>query len=109
MTTAELIVTVIMFVLAIVCAVISARHFAEKGFLINNAYIYASKEERARMNKKPHYRQSAIVFCLLCGVFLVIGLSVVLQNEKIELLEIPLILGAVIYAVVSSVKIEKKK
>ena len=109
MTTAELVVAIIMFVTAIVCAVISARHFAEKGYLFNNAYIYASKSERERMNKKPHYRQSAIVFCLLCGVFLVIGLSVVLQNEKIELLEIPLILGALIFAIVSSVKIEKSK
>lgn len=91
MTTAELIVAIIVFILAGISAFICARQFAGKGFLFNNAYIFASKEERARMDRKPHYRQSAIVFCLLSAVFLVLGLSIILQNGKIQLLEIPLI------------------
>ena len=57
------------------------------------------------MDRKPYYRQSAIVFCLLSAVFLVISLSVILQNSKIQLLEIPLIVGTLIYAIVSSIKI----
>jgi len=51
------------------------------------------KEERKTMNKKPYYKQSAVVFCILSAVFLVIGLSLLLQNEKTILLEIPLIVG----------------
>lgn len=108
MTTAELIVAIIVFVLAGISAFISIRQFAEKGFLFNNAYIFASKEEREQMDKKPHYRQSAIVFCLLSTVFFVLGLSIVLQNEKIQLFEIPLIIGALIYATVSSIRIENR-
>ncbi len=107
MAKVELVTAIIVFILAGICAFISARQFAEKGFLFNNAYIWASKDERERMDKKPHYRQSAIVFCLLSAVFLVLGISVAFQNEKIQLLEIPLIAGALIYAVVSSIKIEK--
>lgn len=108
MTAAEIVVAVIAFVLAGISAFISARQFAEKGFLFNNAYIWASKEEREKLDKSPHYKQSAIVFALISAVFLVIGISILLQNYKIQLLEIPLILGALIYAFISSVRIERR-
>lgn len=108
MTAAEIVVAVIAFVLAGISAFISARQFAEKGFLFNNAYIWASKEEREKLDKSPHYKQSAIVFALISAVFLVIGISILLQNYKIQLLEIPLILGALIYAFISSVRIEQR-
>lgn len=108
MTTAEIILAIAAFAFAGIFAFLSVRHFAEKGFLFNNAYLWASKKEREAMDKRPYYRQSAIVFCLLGAVFLVIGLSVVCRAEKLQLLEIPLLAGALIYAVVSSVKIEKR-
>jgi len=38
---------------------------------------------------------------ILCIVFVVIGLSVVLQNPMIMVLEIPLIISAIIYAIFS--------
>ena len=107
MTTAELISMIISFVLAGICAFISVCQFAEKGFLFNNAYIWKSKDERERMDKKMYYRQSAIVFCLLSVVFLVIGISSIIL--KIQLLEIPLIICTLVYAIVSSVRIEKNR
>ncbi len=107
MTTVELIVAIIFFVLAGILAFLGIRHFAKKGFLFNNAYIWSPKEKHEKMDKSPYYRQSAIVFALLSAVFLVIGISIVLQNDKIQLLEIPLIVGALIYAIVSSIRIEK--
>ena len=108
MASAELIATIVVFLLAVILAVLSIRSFRNKGFLFNNAYIYASKEERETMDKKPHYRQSAIVFLLLSMVFVVIGLSLIFADTRITLLEIPLILAAVIYAVVSSIQISRK-
>ena len=108
MTSGELIVTIIMLIFAGVCMLISILQFAEKGFLFNNAYIWTSKEERERMDKSPYYRQSAVVFSLVGAVFTVIGIAVILQNYKIQLLEIPLIIGAITYAIVSSAKIEKQ-
>jgi hypothetical protein len=88
--------------------VLGIRHFPEKGFLLNNAWLYASKEQRAEINKKPYYRQSAIVFCILSAVFIVVGMSLVLQNDRIMLFEIPLISGTITYAIVSSVRINKQ-
>lgn len=112
MTTAEWIMAIVMFVTAGILLLLGIRSFLKRGFVLNNAYIYASKEERQTMNKKPYYRQTAIIFCLLSIVFIIIGCSVILRNYKIELLLIPVITGAIIYAIVSSIRIgkeEKKK
>ncbi|MBF4691515.1 DUF3784 domain-containing protein [Fusibacter sp. Q10-2] len=46
--------------MSITAFIISYMQYKEKGFLFNNAYLYASKKERNEMNKKPHYRQSAL-------------------------------------------------
>lgn len=108
MSTGELVATIIVFVLSVIMLVLGIRHFLEKGFLLNNAWLYASKEQQAEINKKPYYRQSAIVFCILSAVFIVVGMSLVLQNDRIILFEIPLISGAIIYAIVSSVRINRQ-
>ena len=72
MSTGELVAAIIDFVLSVILMVLGIRHFREKGFLLNNAWLYASKEQRAEINKKPYYRQSAIVFCILSAVFIVV-------------------------------------
>lgn len=48
---------VILGIVAIVCFIFGYLQFHEKGFLFNNAYIYAAKQERETMDKKPHYQQ----------------------------------------------------
>ena len=105
MVTGDLVTAIVVFGFAGILLVLAVLHFLEKGFLMNNAYLYASREQKKTMNKKPYYRQSAIIFCVLSLVFIVVGLSFVLHNDRILLLEIPLIAGAIIYAVVSSILI----
>ena len=109
MTAAELIISIVIFVIAGILILLGIRSISGRGFLLNNAYIYASEEEREKMDKKPYYRQTGIVFCLLSLVFIIIGLSVLLQNYKLELLLIPVVAGTIIYAIVSYVLISKKK
>lgn len=104
MSIGELLIAIIVFAIAGLLLFIAIRHFNERGYLFNNAYIFASKEQREIMNKRPYYRQSAIVFSILCIVFVVIGLSIVLQNSMIMLLEIPLFIGVIIYAIISTIK-----
>ena len=108
MTTGEWITLIIVFSVAGALLLFSIRSFLERGFLLNNAYLYASKQARRTMNKKLYYRQSAIVFCILSAVFLVIGLSLLLHNDRLFLLEIPLIVGAIMYAMISTVRINKR-
>ena len=103
----EIVTASILFAVSVFLFFMSIRSFMEKGFLFNNAYIYASKQEREKMNKKPHYRQSAIVFLLLGLLFLLIALAVLLEANWICYVGIALVIITLIYAIVSSVIIEK--
>lgn len=96
-------------ILAIGAFIVSFRSFKEKGFLFNNAYLYASKEERATMDKKPHYRQSAVVFLMIGIIFLLNAMSSFWANSCFSYMAIVVTLIAIIYAIVSSVTIERHK
>ena len=102
----DMIVAVILFLISLVAFVLSIRAFLEKGFLLNNAYIYASKKERETMDKKPHYRQSAIVFLLLGCIFLLNGLQVLLNAPWIFYAVMVLVLVTLGYAIVSSIRLK---
>ncbi len=105
----NLITAIIVILLAMGCCVISILQFLEKGFLFNNEYIFASKQEREKMNKKPHYRQSSIVFAFLAIIFLCLAVEIITDTGW--LINLIWILSAlvIIYAIVSSIKIVTKK
>jgi len=96
-------------IMSIACFVLSYLQFNEKGFLFNNAYIYASKQEREVMDKKPHYRQSGIVFLLLGIIFAINAVDVILKTGWLFYIVIVIAVIAIIYAIASSVIIEKNK
>lgn len=104
----ELITLIIVLFIAVILLIFSIMSFLERGLLLNNAFLYASKEEREKMDKKPYYKQSAIVFCILSVVFIVIALQILLKNDILFLLEIPLIMSVIIYSIVSTVQINKR-
>ena len=100
---------IILGVIAIVCFVASYLHFNEKGFLFNNAYIYASKQERETMDKKTHYRQSAIVFIMIGIIFLINAVEMIIETGWLFYMVIVIAITAVAYAIISSVVIERKR
>lgn len=89
--------------------IVSYFQFREKGILLNNAWLYASKEEREAMNKKPYYRQSGVVFVLIGVAFLLNAVMVATKREWILYLVLGVFAVAVVYAVVSSIRIEKNQ
>ena len=105
----KIVVAVILGIIAVICFIISYLQFHEKGFLFNNAYIYASKKERETMDKTPHYRQSGIVFALIGLTFLINTLILIIQIRWLFWLVVGIFVIARVYAVVSSVIIEKRK
>jgi hypothetical protein len=105
----EIIGAVILGFIAIACFVCSYLQFHEKGFLFNNAYIYASKQERETMDKRPYYMQSGVVSILIGIIFSINAVEIVLQTDWMVYLVIVTAVIAILYAVVLSVKIEKKK
>ena len=105
----NIIVAVIFVLISLASFVVSYLQFREKGFLFNNAYLYASKKERETMDKKPHYRQSAIVFACVGCVFLLNAVDAVFQTGWLIYVIIGIGAAMSIYAIVSSVKSSLKK
>ena len=99
----------LLFLISIVAFIISVRSFQEKGFLFNNAWLYASKQERECMDKKPHYRQSAIVFLMLGIAFLFYGIGTLWKVNWIFCIAIGIMIATILYAIVSSVVIATRK
>jgi hypothetical protein len=99
---------IIMFVFSVILFLISIRHFRKKGFLFNNAYIYATKEERERTDYAPYYRQSAIVFLLIAVQFLMIGFYAVTKWTPFLVAEFIVIVLMLCYAIISSRRIGRK-
>ena len=102
----ELIGAAVLFLISALAFLLSIRSFREKGFLLNNAYLYASRQERETMDKKPHYRQSAIVFLLLGCIFLLNGLQVLLKAPWIFYAVMVLVIVTLGYAIVSGIRLK---
>lgn len=89
---------------AIASFTISILSFMEKGFLFNNAYLFASEQERGAMDKKPYYRQSAIVFCLLGMMFSLIAMAAFSGAGWLYYIACAAAFMTLAYAIASSVK-----
>ena len=105
----DIVVAIVLIAVSLLVFVLSIRSFLEKGFLLNNAYLYASKKQREEMDKKPYYRQSAVVFFMIGIVFLLIAAAILLDAFWITYIADAVIALLVIYAVASSIAIEKRK
>jgi len=103
----HIIISLICAIFGLGCGIITAFQFKEKGFVFNNAYLWATKEERAAMDKRPHYRQSAVVFGLMTAFFFLLALRVILDTVWLGVIGWLCILADAVYAVASSIKMEK--
>ena len=100
---------IVLGIVSIVCFVFSFLQFHEKGFLFNNAYIYASKQERETMDKTPHYKQSGVVFLMIGIGFAINAVDAILKSGWLFYLIIAIAIIAIVYAIVSSIIIERKE
>lgn len=93
---------------AIIFGTLALIQFLKKGPPINNTYLYYSKEDRQKLDKKPLYRQSAICFLLISFNFVIMTVSAIIEKEWVAYCGFVFIGIAIIYAVVSSIVIYKK-
>lgn len=100
---------IICICLAATAYILSSFQFRKKGILLNNAWLYASKEERSTMDKKPYYRQSGIVFALIGIMFTLDAAWIVTGFKWMSYFFISIIAIIIIYAIVSTIQIEMKK
>ena len=102
-----MIITIIIFASAAFCLVLSVRSFRQKGFLLNSAYLFATKEERKAIVWKPYYIRSGVAFLSASIIFALIGIGVLLRHESIFYVVLIIGVAVVVYAIVSAVVIEK--
>lgn len=92
---------------AVTALILGIMQLNERGVPLNNAYLFASKEERLKMNKTPHFRQSGIVL-ILCGAALtLITFSIVFNVSLLFCLSFGFLGAALVYAIVSEIVIQK--
>lgn len=105
----NIICAIILTIIAIVSFVLSYRQYHEKGCLLNNSYIYASKQEREKMDKKPYFKQSGIILLMVGVIFLILAADMLLKTSWLVFCSISIAVATIIYSVISSAKIEKGK
>lgn len=105
----EVVFASILFLISIGAFVFGYFQFKEKGFLFNNAYIFATKAEREKMNKKPYYRQSAVVFAMIGVLYFLLALQMIMHGGWINVAVMGAIIGLIGYAIVSTIYIASHK
>lgn len=90
------------------------RQLREKGYLFNNAWIWASASQRKAMDESPdvksqYYRQSGTVLLTLAVGWMFIGLYVLLENSSMMIISTSCMTSAAVYAVASTSRIEKNE
>ena len=103
----EIICACALFLISAVLLFLAVRSFKNKGFLLNNSYIYASNKEREDMDKSKYYRQSGICLLLLAIALAVDGVAVLLKIDVLFALFYLLIAATIVYAIISSVRLSK--
>lgn len=97
----------ILIFFAFICFIFSILAFFEKGPLLNNAFLFAPKKEKEKMDKSPHYRQSGICFMLMGIYFLIEYANIVYKLAVLKYISWVVLASLLIYAVWSAVKIGK--
>lgn len=82
-------------IIALACFVMSYLQFHEKGFLLNNGYLYAPQQERKSMDKKPYYKQSGIAFVCVGLIFSINAVEILLQTGWLFYLVIGVAVAAI--------------
>lgn len=77
-----------------------------KGPILSNTYLFASKEERKRMDVKAEYHLVTVVFGLLATVFLLITVYIITSMIWLQGIAIALCAYLVVYVIVQSIKTE---
>lgn len=89
-------------VLSLICIIFSITQFLGKGPILNNAYIYATPEQRAHMDTKPLRRQTGIVFLMLGVIFLLDTALLIFQSPWILILIGATMIGTAGYSINAS-------
>lgn len=105
----NIILAIIFGLVSVASFVVSYLQFSEKMTLLNNTYIYSSKSQREEMDKKPYYKQSGTIFCMVGVIFLINAIDVLIQTNWLLYLVLFMTAAMAVYAIASMAAINKNK
>lgn len=91
-------------IVAILFAVYASFTARQKGPIISNSYLWLSKEEREKTDKKPEYRQLTIVCGGLAVSFTMLAIYIIASWKWAYVMMWIIMALVVVYAIASSVK-----
>ena len=100
---------VILLALMILCFVLALLGFLEIGVIIDDHYVFASKEKRKKMDKKPYYRQSGILFFCLGLLFLMYLLRLLTGIGYFAYIAVGVWSVALVYVIISHYAIRRNQ
>ena len=71
---------------------------------MSNTYLFASEEERSRMDKKAEYHMVSVVFGILAVIFAFLTVYIITSWEGCLYIALVLFACVIVYAVKESVK-----
>lgn len=95
--------------LMIISYIFALLGFLGIGIIIDDNYVFASKEKRKAMNKKSYYLQSGIIFLCLGTMFLLYLLRLVTGIVYFKYAALIVCMTAMIYAILSHYAIKKNQ
>ena len=100
-------ILIALILLVVISAIFSLLGFLEIGIILDDHYVFAAKEARKGMNKKPYYLQSGIVFLCLGLMFLMCFFRALTGIRGFQYAAYAIAFVAMVYAVVSHYSIKK--
>ena len=96
-------------ILMIISYIFALLGFLGTGIIIDDNYVFASKEKRKAMDKKAYHLQSAIIFLCLGTMFLLYMLRLATGIVYFKYAAYMVCLAAMLYAIVSHYAIKRRK
>jgi hypothetical protein len=100
----QMITASIVGLISIILFVYSYFTSKEKGPILSNTYLFASDEERKKIDKSAEYHLVTIVFRILGTVFLLLTIQILTSWSWLKYIIGILVIVVIIYAIKESLK-----
>lgn len=109
MELSQIVLSIILGIFSILLLTYSFFASKEKGPILSNTYLWATSEERKKMNKSAEYHLVTVIFGILGMIFLLLTIRTLSSWSWINYIIGILIAVVIIYAIVNTIKSEKNR
>ena len=109
MELSQIIVGIIVSLISIFLFIYISFTARYKGPIFSNTYLWLSKEERKKVDKRSEYKLVTLIFGCLAIIFALLSIYIFTRWAWSYVLMWALIAFVIIFAIVNSVKTERKK